>query len=138
MNARILCAYDGSAAADKAFDYAVALAAAFDGILHVVAVAQPPDPPEAVNTEALLDSMRAHYEAQFAALATRIAATQVIPRFEVAVGHPAEQILQHGDALGVDHIVMGHRGKSRIERWLMGSISKRIIAYAPCNVTVVR
>jgi nucleotide-binding universal stress UspA family protein len=35
-------------------------------------------------------------------------------------------------------IVMGHRGKSRLQRWLLGSVSKRVLSYAPCTVTVVR
>src|SRR5262245_43657212 len=138
MNARILCAYDGSATAEKAFDYALSLAAAFGGQLSVLAVAQPPESAEVVETEALIDSMRAHFTTLFEALRTRAVATQVSPQFDVTVGHPAEQILFQADALGADHIVIGHRGKSRIERWLMGSISKRIIAYATCNVTVVR
>jgi nucleotide-binding universal stress UspA family protein len=138
MNSRILCAYDGSAAAEKAFDYAVALAAAFRGDLFVLAVAQPPEPREDVETEALLESAREHFETQFAALRIRAAEARVTPQFEVSVGHPAEQILYHADALHADHIVMGHRGKSTFERWLMGSISKRIISYASCSVTVVR
>jgi nucleotide-binding universal stress UspA family protein len=138
MNSRILCAYDGSAAAEKAFDYAVALAAAFRGDLHILAVAQPPEPPDDVETEALLESARERFETQFAALRTRATAAGVTPGFEVSVGHPAEQILYHADALHADQIVMGHRGKSTVERWLMGSISKRIISYASCSVTVVR
>jgi len=138
MNARILCAYDGSATAEKAFDYALALAAAFGGRLSVLAVAQPPESAEVMETETLVDSMRAHFMTLFESLRMRAEGTPVSPEFEVTVGHPAEQILFHADALGADHIVIGHRGKSRIERWLMGSISKRIIAYAACNVTVVR
>jgi len=36
-------------------------------------------------------------------------------------------------------IVMGHRGKSSfIDRWLLGSISKRVLSYATCTVTIVR
>jgi nucleotide-binding universal stress UspA family protein len=35
-------------------------------------------------------------------------------------------------------IVMGHRGKSMLQRWLLGSVSKRVLSYAPCSVTIVR
>ncbi len=45
MNTRILCAYDGSAAAEKAFDFALTMASAFKSELRVLAVAQPPEPP---------------------------------------------------------------------------------------------
>ena len=35
-------------------------------------------------------------------------------------------------------IVMGHRGKSMIEKWLLGSVSKRVLSYGPCKVLIVR
>ncbi len=138
MTSKILCAYDGSAAAEKAFDYAVSLSAALGAQLHVLAVAQPPEPPEDVETEALLESAQERFERQFANLRENAAAKSVTPQFEVSVGHPAEQILYHADSLGADHIVLGHRGKNAFQRWLMGSVSKRIISYATCSVTVVR
>lgn len=138
MNTRILCAYDGSAAAEKAFDYALVLALAFKAELSVLAVAQPPEPREDVETEALLESAQEHYEAGFAALRNKAEAARLTPTFEVSVGHPAEQILYHADSFGADHIVLGHRGKNAFQRWLMGSVSKRIISYAACSVTVVR
>jgi nucleotide-binding universal stress UspA family protein len=34
--------------------------------------------------------------------------------------------------------VLGHRGKSLFERWRLGSVSKQVIHYAHCAVTVVR
>ena len=138
MNSRILCAYDGSKAAENAFDYALALSAAFSADLSVLAVAQPPEPREDVETEALLESAREHFEDSFAMLRKKADATRVSPKFEVAVGHPAEQILYHADSFDADHIVLGHRGKNAFQRWLMGSVSKRIISYATCSVTVVR
>jgi nucleotide-binding universal stress UspA family protein len=138
MNSRILCAYDGSAAATRAFDYALAIASAFHAEMFVLAVAQPPEPPEDVETEALLESAQEHFEAGFAALRKTADAAGMAPKFEVAVGHPAEQILYHADSFGADHIVLGHRGKNAFQRWLMGSVSKRVISYANCSVTVVR
>lgn len=135
MNSRILCAYDGSPAADNAFDYAVALAAAFGAELHVLAVAQPP---EDVETEAVLESAHEHFEKQFATLRARTVATGVAPKFEISAGHPAEQILYQADRLNADHIVLGHRGKNVFQRWLMGSVSHRVISYAARSVTVVR
>lgn len=138
MNARILCAYDGSSAAEKAFDFALKQASSFKAELRVLAVAQPPDPPEDVETEALLESAQDHFEKLFAALAARAAIAGVKPAFEVASGHPAEQILYHADGWSADHIVLGHRGKNLFQRWLMGSVSHRVISYATCTVTIVR
>ena len=119
MNSKILCAYDGSQAAEKAFDYALALAVAFSADLSVLAVAQPPEPREDVETEALLESAQEHFEDDFAKLRKKADAARLSAKFEVAVGHPAEQILYHADSLGADHIVLGHRGKNAFQRWLM-------------------
>lgn len=138
MNGRILCAYDGSAAAEKAFDFGLTLATAFTSELRVLAVAQPPEPPEDVETEALLESAQEHFEKQFTALRAKAMAANVAPVFEVSVGHPAEQILYHADSWNTDHIVLGHRGKNVFRRWLMGSVSHRVISYATCTVTIVR
>jgi nucleotide-binding universal stress UspA family protein len=138
MNARILCGYDGSAAADKAFDYALTLAQAFHGQLRVLAVAQPPEPPEDVETEALLESAQERFEKRFATLRQKAQSSGIAPAFEVASGHPAEQILYHADSWKADHIVLGHRGKNMFKRWLMGSVSHRVLSYATCSVTIVR
>jgi len=54
------------------------------------------------------------------------------------VGHPAGPIVHQAAEREADMIVMGHRGKSRFQRWLLGSVSKRVLSYAPCTVTVVR
>ncbi len=44
----------------------------------------------------------------------------------------------YAEGHSIDHIVVGHRGHSLFERWLIGSVARRVIAYAPCAVTVVR
>ena len=50
---------------------------------------------------------------------------------------PAQAILDYARFNQVDHIVMGARGHSTLRRYL-GSVSARIVAEAPCSVTVVR
>jgi nucleotide-binding universal stress UspA family protein len=62
----------------------------------------------------------------------------VFPKFEIRVGHPAEQIVHFAEINHIDHIVMGHRGKAFLERWLVGSVSKRVMTNARCTVSVVR
>lgn len=39
---------------------------------------------------------------------------------------------------GYDGIVMGSKGKSNMERFLVGSVSNKIVHHAPCAVTIVR
>lgn len=50
---------------------------------------------------------------------------------------PAGQLIDYARHNRVDHIVMGSRGSSMLRRHL-GSVSARVVAEAPCTVTVVR
>ena len=50
---------------------------------------------------------------------------------------PAKQIIDYARHNRVDHIVIGARGASMLRRYL-GSVSARVVAEAPCTVTVVR
>ena len=138
MSYHVLCAYDGSPSADKAFDFAARLAKNFAGDLRVLAVVQPSEPAEDIETEALFDSGRERFAKQFEPLRVRAAAAGVELECEVGFGHPAEQILYHADQWHADHIVLGHRGTNTFKRWLMGSVSSRVIAYATSVVTIVR
>jgi nucleotide-binding universal stress UspA family protein len=134
----VLVAYDGSESAERAFDFGLTLASKFDSALHVVAVARPPEPPEEVETEAVIEGAREQYQRQFKELQARAGKAGIKATFAVAIGHPAEQILQHAEKHAVDHIVMGHRGRSFFGRWLVGSVSKQVMHYAACTTTIVR
>ncbi|WP_295437500.1 universal stress protein [uncultured Thiodictyon sp.] len=136
MIARLLVGYDGSESARAAFDFALDMAGRYGAELHVLAVAHPPDIGEDQQTEVLINAARGHYAQALQALKPRVEGLKT--RFAVKVGHPAEQILGYAEGHGIDHIVVGHRGRTLFERWLIGSIARRVLAYAPCPVTVVR
>lgn len=104
----------------------------------MLAVARPPEPPEDVETEAILENAEAHYKELFDALKTEAASQGLIPRFEIVAGHPANQIVYRAEQNGVDLIVVGHRGRSFFERLLVGSVSKQVLTHAHCPVLVVR
>jgi nucleotide-binding universal stress UspA family protein len=134
----LLVAFDGSESATRAFDFGLGLAGKFGAALTVLAVVRPPELPEDVETEALVESARDYYESQFGPLASRAAQANVKVNFAVAVGHPAEQIVHYAETERVDHIMLGDRGKTFFRRWLLGSVSKQVIHYAHCTTTVVR
>ena len=135
---RILVGFDGSDSAAKAFDFALEMADKHKASLLVIAVAQPPEFSDDVETEAVLESAREHFKQQFAGLKKKAAYRGVTAHFEVVVGHPAEQLVMRAEKHAVNTIVVGHRGKSLFEGWQLGSISKRVTAYAHCAVVVVR
>jgi len=57
---------------------------------------------------------------------------------EVLEGPAAEAILQVAQVRKVDLIVMGSRGRGRLEAALLGSVSQRVVQEAPCPVLIVR
>jgi nucleotide-binding universal stress UspA family protein len=58
--------------------------------------------------------------------------------FKIDMGHPAEQIVRVAERENANLIVMGRRGKTTIERWMLGSVSERVLRYAHGSVLVVR
>jgi nucleotide-binding universal stress UspA family protein len=136
MIQKLLIAYDGSDSAKAAFNLAIELAGKFGAELHVLAVARPPEFGSEVETEAILENSRRHYTHLLQPLRSQVAG--LTAHFEVMVGHPAESVVLYAEDHGIDHIVVGHRGHSLFERWLLGSVARQVIAYAPCAVTVVR
>ena len=139
MIKKLLLAYDGSDSAKLAYDFAVDLVRRYQCEFHVVAVSRPPDFGTEVETEALMERSMNHFKQVLRELKANLPPDMPSPStFETLVGHPAEQIVLYAERLGIDHIVVGHRGRTLFERWLIGSIARQVIAYAHCAVTVVR
>jgi nucleotide-binding universal stress UspA family protein len=56
----------------------------------------------------------------------------------VELGEPSESICEVATQLGVDLIVVGARGLGAGRRFLLGSVSDRVVHHAHCPVLVVR
>jgi nucleotide-binding universal stress UspA family protein len=139
MIKRILVAYDGSKPADKAYLFAVDIAQKYGAELFVIAVARPPEFGDDVETEAIIENSRKHYDEVLEPLRAQAPALGLKVHFEVVVGHPVEQIIRHAEQeFQTDLIVLGHRGKSLFERMRLGSVSRQVMHHAHCPVLVVR
>jgi nucleotide-binding universal stress UspA family protein len=55
-----------------------------------------------------------------------------------ATGSPAEEILRAAERHRADLIVMGSKGLTGLDRYLLGSVSRKVARHAPCSVLVVR
>jgi nucleotide-binding universal stress UspA family protein len=56
----------------------------------------------------------------------------------LAKGEPHDQIVFFAKSKGIDMIVMGTYGRRGTKRILIGSVTERVIEYAPCPVLVVK
>lgn len=138
MYRRILVGYDGSEAGDKAFDSALSLAKSHGAELWVLSVTRPPEIGDDVESEAVIENSREYHRKLLGPLQRKTEQAGVKGHFEVAVGHPAEQIISRADQHHVDLIVVGDRGRSKFARLLLGSVSKTVVQYADRPVLVVR
>jgi nucleotide-binding universal stress UspA family protein len=56
----------------------------------------------------------------------------------VELGEPVDTICEVAKNLNADLVVVGARGHNAAQRFLLGSVSDRVVHHAPCPVLVVR
>lgn len=137
MPHRILCAYDESAAAERAFELALKLAGHFASELHVLSVLQPAEDATGVRPDVLRRSAEATFAPAFARLRATADAVGCPVSCVAAIGFPWQQVLSHAEQIHADHIVMGHRGRNGFQHATVGSVSQKVVARAAVPVTVV-
>jgi len=135
---KILLAFDGSEPSRKALSFAMDLARNHNAELAVLTVAEVPQLPEDVETTAILEQSQAAHQKLLESVGDELRSSGLQASLHLAVGHPAHQILGEASRLGVDVLVLGHRGRGLLDRWRLGSVTHRVISYAECAVTVVR
>jgi nucleotide-binding universal stress UspA family protein len=134
---RILVGYDGSVGSEKALEAALALSDGTDSKVLVLSVARPSEP-ESTESATTLDAAREELKKALSRLRGRVQQNGIQIETQVAVGHPAEEILRNAEQNQVDLIVVGHRGISAIKELTLGSISEHVLSHASCAVLVTR
>ncbi|WP_243359254.1 universal stress protein [Fundidesulfovibrio terrae] len=51
---------------------------------------------------------------------------------------PADIIVRYAADNAMDLIIMGSKSKSALDRFLIGSVTSKVVAHAPCSVLVLR
>ncbi|MGG6312992.1 universal stress protein [Paenibacillus macerans] len=140
---KIVAAYDGSKAANKALDKAIELSKLSPGamleVLHVydfprfyVADGFAPVP-ASMNKDFYELAERTAEEAK-----NRLQAAGLEPKVEMEQGPPAESILDYAKKNGADLIVIGSRGLGGIREFVLGSVSHNVVQHAQIPVLVVK
>jgi nucleotide-binding universal stress UspA family protein len=132
----VLVAYDGSESARRALAAAAKLA--HNGVsLRVVSVAEPL--PQFGRAASMLTPEEEVERARELQEATAILKEHGVEAAAVERrGDAATMILDEAEADGADLIVLGTRGLGSGTRWLLGSVSTKVLHHATCNVLVVR
>lgn len=135
----ILVPTDGSPAADAAVEHAVTLADRFDATLHALYVV---DATAYSSLEAGSQMVANALEEEGEAAVDRIAAAADdadLPVVEAVVSGTAyRSILEYADEEDIDLITMGTHGRRGIDRYLLGSVTERVVRSADQPVLTVR
>jgi nucleotide-binding universal stress UspA family protein len=135
----VLVGYDGSPSARYAMTFAIDLAKRFDARLRVLVVARAPDwGAIELERKELVDFELRHAGAILDEAKESLASMGEHPEFDLVIGQPAKEIVLYAERHAIDHLVVGHRGHTPFDRWLIGSVARQVLAYAPCAVTIVR
>lgn len=144
MPTKILVATDGSTSSHLAARMAVELAHAFGSELHVVHVFPVFEPYYTAGKPFTEGSTVYEEEVQWARelLAGQVKQIEEQPGGKVTkaylrTGKPDAEVIELGEEIGADLIVVGSRGLSTL-RPPIGSVSSSIVAHAHCAVLVVR
>ena len=136
---QVVIAYDFSPSAEEALIRAVDVAArAPQHVLHVVCALDPSTYMRRITSDAAEVVQRQATERMTVALAGREAAAEIQFFVHARIGHPATEILAVAEDVGADLVFIGSHGKTGVERFLLGSVSERVVREARCPVMVVR
>jgi nucleotide-binding universal stress UspA family protein len=136
---KILVAIDGSAASDKALAAAVDLAAQYRAELTALSVVELPAVVSVVGEiEGVREVAEEHFR-QIGQAAVEYARSRGVALRSVVVrGHAADAIVRYAEGEGVNLIVLGQHGHSRIARFFLGSTTDRVSEHSPCTVMIVK
>lgn len=135
---RILFPTDGSAGADEALSYALELAAIHDATLHVLFVADTQrDSVTLVGTD-VVDALTAVGEEAVAGVLDEATEHGVPTETHVEQGTPWRTIVDFADQKGMDLLVMATHGRRGLDRYLLGSVTEKVVRASDVPVMTVR
>jgi nucleotide-binding universal stress UspA family protein len=130
----VVVAHDFSRSSEVALDVGLELAAAApEHVLHILCVIEPSSSYERAEEiqRALTD-----------VIAQRLRGAGIAERVHfyvhTRIGHAADEILMLAAEIGADRIIVGSKPLGGVTRFVLGSVSERVVREAGCTVEVAR
>src|SRR5688572_5074924 len=136
----ILCPVDFFKASSRAFDYALRLASNYGAkvhVLHVVATLVPQAYGAPFSVEDLTAKLEKESRRLLEKLKERGARANVRVTTEVRLGDIDLGILHSIDSHRADVVVMGTHGRRGFERFVLGSVTERMIRHCPVPLLAI-
>jgi nucleotide-binding universal stress UspA family protein len=138
---RILCPVDFSEFSRRALDHAIALSRWYEAeltILHVSPLMPTIFGLEPAPSEAMLAPFdREAVGRELAAFVGSTPQLRPAPQLRVLEGPAVGTILAVAAEAGADLIVLGTHGRAGFERFMLGSVTEKVVRRAPCPVLTV-
>ncbi len=139
MYDEILVPTDGSPASDAAIEHAIDIAAQYGARLHALYVVDG----AAYSTleagsEIVVEALQSEGETATRRVADAATEAGVESTTTVTTGTAYRSIREYVDEHGIDMVVMGTHGRKGLDRYLLGSVTERVVRTADVPVLTVR
>jgi nucleotide-binding universal stress UspA family protein len=135
----VLLPTDGSEQAAAAVDAAADVAGTYDARLHVLSVIDTMSLGIDVRSADVAELLEEDAQGAVETVADEARAASVSAvETSVQYGHPYREINAYVDANDVDLVVMGTRGRSGLERYLLGSVTEKVVRTSSVPVMTVQ
>jgi len=139
MYGDILVPTDGSRAAECAIDHAVDLAGTYGARIHALYVVDA----SAYSTletgsEVVMDALEQEGREAIDRVEESATAAGVDVVTDIVAGTAYTTILEYAGEEGIDLIVMGTHGRQGLDRYLLGSVTERVVRSSEAPVLTVR
>jgi universal stress protein E len=137
----ILCPIDFSATSKRALKDAITMAHRFKAELTILGVCElqgsawfsSPANRDLENDRRCLD-----HRAKFAAFLADFNLADLPCHREIRNGDPAREILNTVSEKMIDLLVMGTTGKTGLSRWVIGSVTEKVVRVVPCSFVTLK
>ncbi|CDK38707.1 universal stress protein [Halorubrum sp. AJ67] len=139
MYSEILVPTDGSPASDAAIEHAIDLADRYDARLHALYVVDGGAYSSLeAGAEVVVDALESEGEEATRQVADAAADAGVDCVTTVTSGTAYQSIHDYVDEHGIDVVVMGTHGRKGLDRYLLGSVTERVVRTSDVPVLTVR
>ncbi|MCG1003142.1 MULTISPECIES: universal stress protein [Halobacterium] len=130
----ILVPTDGSECAEVAIGYAEDLAERYEATVHVLCVVDS----RSLDTDTRLEQVQEESTEIVTAVHDRLAGADIPVEDAVRTGVPHQEILDYATQQDTDLVAMGTHGRTGVERFLLGSVTEKVVRQSEVPVLTVR